>query len=418
MNALSSNIWMGEAGEALAMIRRGVTRLVDLRAEASPPGYAVPVEHFPLQDEMAGQHAMLSQAARRVAELAQRGEVVGVYCQAGNSRTAAVAALALVHGGTDLQDALRAVRQARPSAVPALSLREAMVDLADGWNQQGLRHEHLKLGDLVLHAVHRPGLGRRLVLLHGVYGSWTHWQSVLSELPGVDVWLLDMPGFGESDDWPGSFDHRRYTEMLAQAVRRVAGAGAVLGGYSFGAYLALALLDRYPDLAPAAILVSLAGRVGDASRHWRVEERRFPPHPLFDERLAVVEANLRAIHFGQPDNISRKAVYSTYHNIWRTRLGPRRMREARSSRVPPLAALSRVTKPLLMVWGEHDPYCQPQVGDWAAACRRVRPDMKTRIVPGAAHWVQEERPQEVGGLIRAFVDGVKVPTKEGEEDGL
>lgn len=418
MNRLTPNIWMGDAAEASNMIRHGATRLVDLRAEAFPPGYAIPVDHFPLQDEMPGQHAMLGQAARRVAQWARAGATVGVYCQAGNSRTAAVAALALVYQGADLEDALAAVRTARITAVPALSLKAAMVEVVRGWRVEGLTHHRLQVGDITLHAVHRPGEGPRLVLLHGVYGSWTHWRSVMPHLGNLDVWLLDLPGYGESDDWPGNFDYGRYLDILADAVRGVAGDGAILGGYSFGAYLALALMERQPPVARAGILVSLAGRTGEPSRHWPVEERRFPPNPLFDDRLAVVEANLKAIHFRRPEAVSRQAVYTTYHNIWQTRLRPRRMRDAGANRTSPLVTLSRVRHPLLMIWGAYDPYCQPRVADWEAACRRVRPDVGTRVVAEAAHWVQQEQPQVVGRLMRDFVETLKVPAKEGEEDGL
>lgn len=400
------------------MVRKGATRLVDLRAEASPPHYGVPVAHFPLQDERPGQHAMLSQAARWVAEETRSGEVVAIYCQAGNSRTAAVAALALAYGGDSWKEAIHMVRAARPSALPALSLEQSLKEVAAAWHDSHLTHLFISLDGMRIHAVHRPGRGPRLVLLHGVYGSWTHWATLVPELSDLDLWLLDMPGYGESDDWPGNFDFPGYLETLASAISRLGLRGAVLGGYSFGAYVAVALLDRYPDLAEAGILVSLAGRVGDASRHWRVEERRFPPEPLFDDRLAVVGANLRAIHFGESANVSSRAIYTTYHNIWRTRLGPRRMRNAHAGRVNPLVALGHLEKPLLMIWGEQDPYCQPRVSDWEAALLRTKPTVETHVVKGAAHWVQEEAPRTVAAMMQDFVSVFIGHTRKGEHHGI
>lgn len=418
MNLLNRQIWLGDASDAGEMARRGATRLVDLRAEASPLHYGVPAVHFPIQDEREGQQAMLSQAARWVAEKARAGETVAIYCQAGNSRTAAVAGLALAYDGYSWSEAMQRVRAARPTAMPSQRLGQSAAEVATVWQDQRLTHLRISVDGMGLHVVHRPGSGPHLVLLHGVYGSWTHWAGLLYELSDGDLWFLDLPGYGESDDWPGSFEWSRYLDRLAKAIAGLGLQGAILGGYSFGAYLALLLLNRVPDLAKAGILVSLAGRVGDVSRDWRVEERRFPPDPLFDDRLAVVAENLRAIHFGEATHVSPQAVYTTYHNIWRTRLGPRRMRDSRSDRVNPLVALSGVEKPFLMIWGEKDPYCQPRVFDWQAACLDVNPRLDTHIIQGTAHWVQEEAAAAVAALIEDFVGVGLGRLGEGDHHGL
>ncbi len=418
MNRLNRHIWLGDASEALEMVRKGATRLVDLRAEASPLCLSVPVAHFPLQDERPGQQAMLSQAARWVLDETRAGEVVGIYCQAGNSRTAAVAALALAYAGHSYDEAIRMVRAARPTALPAMSLEQSLQEVATCWHDSGLTHLFISVDNMRIHVVHRPGGGPQVVLLHGVYGSWTHWAALLPALSDLDLWLLDMPGYGESDDWLGNFDFPGYLETLAGAISQLGLRGAVLGGYSFGAYLALSLMERDPGLAEAGVLVSLVGRVGDASRHWRVEERRFPPEPLFDDRLAVVEANLRAIHFGEPANVSSQAIYTTYHNIWRTRLGPRRMRNTHSSRVNPLVVLGHIEKPVLMIWGGKDPYCQPKVSDWEKAVLRAQPRVETHVVQGAAHWVQEEDPSTVAAAIRDFVSVRRGHTGKGDFHGI
>ncbi len=407
MDQLTRSVWLGEAGEAPAMIRAGVTALLDLRAETRPPEYSVAVEHFPLQDLVTGQRTMLAAAAVRVQNLARQGQVVGIYCQAGVSRTAAVAILYLVLEGKTLLEAETSVRECRPQSLPSIGLMQTVREVINHW--QGLAHVRVRVDGLDIHAVHYPGPGPSIVLLHGVYGSWTHWDRILTPLASWgDVWALDLPGYGDSDDWPGDFAYDRYLDVIARAVRTVAPALDMLGGYSFGAFIAAALLAREPDLSRSALLVSLTGRTGDPAKFRRVEERRFPPHPSFDDRLDVVRANLGAIHLHDPQAIDDESVYLTYHNIFRARLGHRRIQMGEHPRVSPLDLLQRMGVPVLMIWGAHDPYCQPTVEAWAEACRNVRPQAQQVIIPGAAHWCQQEDPGRVASAVETFAHQVGI----------
>jgi len=373
------------------MIRAGATRLMDLRAEAEPPGYGVPVEHWPLEDCEAGQHVLIDAAARRLKTLVDRGERVGVYCQAGRSRTAAVALAYLVASGWSLTEAERRLRVVRPQAWPAPGLGEAVGELADYQARTHLRHESITVEGVRLHAVHCPGSGPAVILLHGAYGSWTHWWHNLESLQQYgDVWALDLPGFGESDDWPHDFEVSAYLAFLETVLETISADPVILAGYSFGAHLAAHLAIRRPSRIHALWLVSLVGRTGDPARYRPVAETRFPPHPTLADRLAVVRQNLSTIHLVNPPDA--RTVYTIYQNIRQTRLGPKQIRGA----APPPSNLELVRAlrvPTLMMWGHHDPFCQPSVSEWVAACRAANPDIHTVVAREAAHWCQYEAPQ-------------------------
>lgn len=130
VDRLTEQVLLGDSGDGPAMIRAGATRLIDLRAETRPPRYEVPVEHFPLEDLVEGQEEVIGRAAERVRELVGRGETVGVYCQAGVSRTAAVAIAYLMLEGMDLAGATRYLRSCRPAAMPAVGLWKSLEVLA------------------------------------------------------------------------------------------------------------------------------------------------------------------------------------------------------------------------------------------------------------------------------------------------
>jgi protein-tyrosine phosphatase len=90
----------------------------------------VPIDHFPIMDLEPGQDEVILAAGRHLAALADDGVTVGLYCQAGISRTSAVAIAYLLVRGTPLEEASRAVRQARPQAMPALELWRSLERIA------------------------------------------------------------------------------------------------------------------------------------------------------------------------------------------------------------------------------------------------------------------------------------------------
>jgi hypothetical protein len=130
VSRLDSRVLLGDAGLAMAMVAAGAERLVDLRGETRPPGLPVPIDHFPIMDLEPDQDELIARAAAHVAALARAGTRVGVYCQAGISRTAAVAIAYLVLRGAPLDEATAAVRRARPHAMPAPELQRSLERLA------------------------------------------------------------------------------------------------------------------------------------------------------------------------------------------------------------------------------------------------------------------------------------------------
>ena len=126
VSRLDDHLLLADAGLAMAMVAAGAQRLVDLRGETRPPGLPVQIDHFPIMDLEPDQDDLIAQAAAHIAALAKEGTRVGVYCQAGISRTSTVAIAYLLHGGATLEGATSTVRRVRPQAMPALELRRSL----------------------------------------------------------------------------------------------------------------------------------------------------------------------------------------------------------------------------------------------------------------------------------------------------
>jgi protein-tyrosine phosphatase len=126
VSTLDDYVLLGDAGLAMAMVAAGAERLVDLRGETTPPRLPIPIDHFPIMDLEPDQDDLIAQAAAHIAALAKAGTRVGVYCQAGISRTSTVAIAYLLLGGATLESATSTVRSVRPQAMPALELRRSL----------------------------------------------------------------------------------------------------------------------------------------------------------------------------------------------------------------------------------------------------------------------------------------------------
>jgi hypothetical protein len=122
ISRLDDHVLLADAGLAMAMVTAGAQRLLDLRGETKPPGLAVPIDHIPIMDLEPDQDELILRAAQHVAGLVRSDVTVGVYCQAGISRTSTVAIAYLMLGGAPLDAASRALRKVRPQAMPASEL--------------------------------------------------------------------------------------------------------------------------------------------------------------------------------------------------------------------------------------------------------------------------------------------------------
>ena len=99
----------------------------------------------------------------------------------------------------------------------------------------------------VVHAL-RPGTGVPLVLLHAFPLDSRMWTDVAALLPGP-VLALDLPGLGAAEGVPlPEPSLEASADAVADALARAGHERAVVAGLSMGGYVALALIERHPDL--------------------------------------------------------------------------------------------------------------------------------------------------------------------------
>ena len=65
-----------------------------------------------------------------------------------------------------------------------------------------------------------------------------------------------------------------------------------------------------------------------------------------------------------------------------------------------------IETPTLMIWGEDDKILLPSSIDGAGDLVK---DLTLRFLHGVGHWIQQEAPEEVNGMLSAWLGGKPVP---------
>jgi 2-hydroxy-6-oxonona-2,4-dienedioate hydrolase len=233
---------------------------------------------------------------------------------------------------------------------------------------------------------HVWGSGPPLVLLHGGYGSWTHWiRNVLPLSRAFTVAAPDLPGLGESATPPEPHAADGLARIIVEGIDIVFPRHADLhiAGFSFGGVLGGRVAVQFGERVRAFTIVGSNG-LGLVRQPTALE--RVAEDATEAEMLAVARHNLGALMIADPAKIDDLAVYIQSQNAPRGRVKSRRF-----SRADTLArALPLVKARLDGIWGERDATAYPHLDDRARALRDIQPGARFEVIAGAGHWVQYE----------------------------
>jgi pimeloyl-ACP methyl ester carboxylesterase len=231
--------------------------------------------------------------------------------------------------------------------------------------------------------------GPPLVLLHGGYGSWTHWIRNIPELSRhYELWVPDLPGLGSSAMPPEPWTPASIAGVIAAGLTGIFSPqfGLRLVGFSFGGHVATLAAAQLGQRVRDLTLVGVAA-LGLKSEP-RAPFSKERTGMSWQERAEVHRRNLEILMFADPANIDALAVYLQAENIQRARFRSR-----------PFAAtdeiartLAHVAAPLKTIWGTRDAIARPSVGARLDVLRRHHPELEARLIEGAGHWVMYEAP--------------------------
>ena len=270
--------------------------------------------------------------------------------------------------------------------------------------------------------------GEPVVLLHGfpeTSHSWRHQLPALAAA-GYHAVAPDLRGYGGSDR-PAAVDAYAAPKLVgdvAGLIRALGHESAHLVGHDWGGGLAWALAGTRPEMVRS--LTILNAPVGVVSARLRREDpaqRAKSWYMLLFQFPGVAEtwlsqddfANLRQFVFDDAapgtfpeedreilvDALRRDGALTAALNWYRAN-----MPAASWLREPPDPP--EVTVPTLIIWGEADSNMGPVLLERSAAT--VTGPLRVELLPGVSHWVPEEVPDRVNGLLVDFLGALPAAT--------
>jgi pimeloyl-ACP methyl ester carboxylesterase len=284
-----------------------------------------------------------------------------------------------------------------------------------------LTHRYADLGDVRLHYVEAGDAGGPLVvLLHGFPQFWYQWRFQLAALADARFRVVapDMRGYNLSDKPGGVLDYR--VELLARDVERLIPAlgreSAVVVGHDWGAIVAWFVAMLHPERVEKLAILNvphperflrgllMPQQLLRSSYVFFFQAPRLPEATLSAGDFALVRRVLRrdpvrAGTFTDEDirryveALARPGALTAAINYYRAlfRRDPLRTR----------AMIRPVEAPTLVIWGEKDRFLSRKL---AEPDRSLVPNLVgVERLPNASHWVAEDRPDEVNGLLLDFL---------------
>ncbi len=249
------------------------------------------------------------------------------------------------------------------------------------------------------------GRGTPVLLVPGFPLDGRMWAEVAARLPaGRTVLSVDPPGLGRSPEGEAvgaalgagtAPSLETSADAVAATVRAAGLSRVVLAGLSMGGYVAMALLERHPELVAGLALVDTRSTPDDDAG--RATRLRIADAVLAAGDLAELAGTPRAQL--SPGSYERRPDLVNLIGGWIDDQRPsgvawsQRVMAARPDRTTVLAAC-RV--PAVVVVGEQD-----RITPVAAAEHMVDvlPDATLVVVPGAGHLTSVEDPDAVAGAL-------------------
>ena len=246
----------------------------------------------------------------------------------------------------------------------------------------------------------RSGGGPALVLLHGGYGSWTHWLRNVEALAArYRVLACDLPGLGESADVAKPYSAESLATIVAEGIARVApGESVAMCGFSFGSVIGGHVAAQMGARISSLLLLGAAG-LGLPRKP--LDLTRVEPGMTPAEIAEVQRGNLIKLMFGDAKRVDDLAVHLQNENTRRGRMDSRAIAFTDTL----VHTLPKASARLGAIWGEQDATAAGAIEQNFAVLRQLRPGVYCDTIANAGHWAQWEQPAVFAAKLTAFIEG-------------
>lgn len=273
----------------------------------------------------------------------------------------------------------------------------------------GSTHRYVSVNGVRYHYV-EAGRGEPLVLIHGFPQNWYMWRKLIPELAKhFRVIVPDMRGAGWSDAPADGYGKAQIADEIAAFMDAVGAPRAKVMGHDWGGFVGFMLALRHPEKVDHYLALNIATPWPTASAlpdAWRFLYQPVLSTPVLGAALLRTPGVVRTMLAGASTRDSWsdtdvRMYEQPYRDHARSAAGSAMYRTFLARELLPWARggydAQRLQMPTLLLLGGDDPIIRSSL---ATGIERHGDDAHVEVVPGAGHFLAEERPDAV--LSRAL----------------
>jgi pimeloyl-ACP methyl ester carboxylesterase len=231
---------------------------------------------------------------------------------------------------------------------------------------------------------------RDSVLVHGSGADHRHWPEELRELPGYNIYFLDLPGHGKSTG-QGRDSVEAYADIVADFVEACCLNQVTLFGHSLGSAIVQVLALRRPVWLEALVLVGAGARLKVLPDLLEQLETDFP--------AAVDRICQSLLGPAAPPSLvetERQRYLAAGWRLIRTDF-------LACNQFDVMERLGEIRVPVLIVTGSADVLTPVKYGQYL---KDQIPDAHFVVIPDAGHLVAREKPAEFVRAVSGFLSRI------------
>jgi pimeloyl-ACP methyl ester carboxylesterase len=262
------------------------------------------------------------------------------------------------------------------------------------------------------------GTGPAVVLLHGFGDTGVMWGPLAAQLAKTHTVIVpDLRGMGRSSKPAGGYDKKSQAADVRAVVTKLGQDRAAVVGHDIGTMVAYAYAARYPDKVDKLVVMDAPvpgiapwDQIILSPKLWHFNFGG--PHA---ERLVAGRERIYLDRFwdefaGDPSKIDEPT--RAYYTQQYSQPGAMRAAFAQFNTIAlkdvadnRASSQVRLTMPVLAIGAE-----KSLGASVAATMRNAATNVQEAVVPGAGHWLMEERPEAIIALVGKFLgSGGKTP---------
>lgn len=267
------------------------------------------------------------------------------------------------------------------------------------------------------------GTGQPLILIHGFGACVGHWRKNIPVLAaqGYRVYAMDLLGFGESDKPALDYSVELWQEQIIDFYQDLIQEPAIVIGNSIGGLLTLMLMSEYPELTKGGVIINAAGGLNH-----RPEELGFPLGLIMGTFTKLVSSPITGKFIFarvRAKNRIRQTLYQVYRDraavtdelvemLYQPSCDPGAQEVFASVLTAPpgpkpSTLLPKVQQPLLVLWGEADPWTPIKGAKIYQQRAENGNNTEFYAIADAGHCPHDEKPEQVNELIIKWLEKFK-----------